>query len=234
MSYCVNCGVELADSEKYCPLCDTEVINPKKPWSQPASTPYPHRVERVLNREAKRFVVGLVSLLLIIPAVISCLANYFVSGSITWAIYVVAACFCVFVYALLPLLQTKLLPLRCWIYDYLCTLFLLAVIDFNSGPVSWFLRLGLPLTSACALFALAVILINQSSMPFFHKAAVFMSALGLLVVATELSIKLFLQTAPYVRWSLYALLPCAIIALVLLIFQRQKKLKDEIKRRFYF
>ena len=28
MSYCVNCGVELAPSEKNCPLCGTPVINP--------------------------------------------------------------------------------------------------------------------------------------------------------------------------------------------------------------
>ena len=28
MSYCVNCGVKLAKSEKKCPLCNTKVINP--------------------------------------------------------------------------------------------------------------------------------------------------------------------------------------------------------------
>ena len=30
MSYCVNCGVKLAKSEKKCPLCNTPVINPNK------------------------------------------------------------------------------------------------------------------------------------------------------------------------------------------------------------
>ena len=28
MSYCVNCGVKLKQSEKVCPLCNTMVINP--------------------------------------------------------------------------------------------------------------------------------------------------------------------------------------------------------------
>ena len=28
MSYCVNCGVKLDPSLKYCPLCNTPVINP--------------------------------------------------------------------------------------------------------------------------------------------------------------------------------------------------------------
>ena len=30
MSYCVNCGVKLKNSEKKCPLCNTKVINPNK------------------------------------------------------------------------------------------------------------------------------------------------------------------------------------------------------------
>ena len=28
MSYCVNCGVKLASSERKCPLCNTVVYNP--------------------------------------------------------------------------------------------------------------------------------------------------------------------------------------------------------------
>ena len=31
MSYCVNCGVELEKSEKRCPLCGVEGINPAQP-----------------------------------------------------------------------------------------------------------------------------------------------------------------------------------------------------------
>ena len=34
MSYCVNCGVELADSERRCPLCHTEVHNPRQPYDR--------------------------------------------------------------------------------------------------------------------------------------------------------------------------------------------------------
>ena len=39
MSYCVNCGVELAPSEKRCPLCGVEVVNPAKPWTEPEALP---------------------------------------------------------------------------------------------------------------------------------------------------------------------------------------------------
>ena len=29
--YCIKCGVELADSEKSCPLCQTPVFHPQFP-----------------------------------------------------------------------------------------------------------------------------------------------------------------------------------------------------------
>lgn len=38
--YCIKCGVELADSEKVCPLCGTRVFHPDLPGGQ-GETPYP-------------------------------------------------------------------------------------------------------------------------------------------------------------------------------------------------
>ena len=38
--YCVKCGVELADSEKVCPLCGTRVFHPDLPRAQ-GEPPYP-------------------------------------------------------------------------------------------------------------------------------------------------------------------------------------------------
>lgn len=32
--YCINCGVELADSETVCPLCGTRVFHPDMPRQQ--------------------------------------------------------------------------------------------------------------------------------------------------------------------------------------------------------
>ena len=49
MSYCVNCGVELEKSEKKCPLCGVEVINPAQPPEdkEPRQRPYPNRIEEL-------------------------------------------------------------------------------------------------------------------------------------------------------------------------------------------
>ncbi len=41
MSYCVHCGVELAESEARCPLCNTKVVDPAAPQQGNGKTPYP-------------------------------------------------------------------------------------------------------------------------------------------------------------------------------------------------
>ena len=39
--YCIKCGVELADSERVCPLCGTRVFHPDLPHDAAASRVVP-------------------------------------------------------------------------------------------------------------------------------------------------------------------------------------------------
>ena len=58
--YCVNCGVELADSETVCPLCGTRVFHPDLPRKQ-APSPYPadpHGKPEEVNRSGILFVMA--------------------------------------------------------------------------------------------------------------------------------------------------------------------------------
>ncbi|MEG1385319.1 MAG: hypothetical protein RSD08_08485, partial [Oscillospiraceae bacterium] len=71
MSYCVNCGVELAESEKRCPLCNTEVINPSKPEHRVREYPYPKRVETLSRQIDKRFLVWIAGMIMLIPTIVT-------------------------------------------------------------------------------------------------------------------------------------------------------------------
>ena len=44
--YCVNCGVKLADTEKRCPLCQTEVYHPDIPRRE-AEPLYPEELNPI-------------------------------------------------------------------------------------------------------------------------------------------------------------------------------------------
>ena len=67
MSYCVNCGVELEKSEKKCPLCGVEVINPKEPPQdkEPRQRPYPNRIEELSVNINKQFAAALLSVFMV-------------------------------------------------------------------------------------------------------------------------------------------------------------------------
>ena len=54
MSYCVNCGVKLASSERVCPLCNTKVINPNIMESDITSN-YPDRLDSIKNINLKYY-----------------------------------------------------------------------------------------------------------------------------------------------------------------------------------
>ena len=84
MSYCVNCGVELADSEKYCPLCHTEVINPRSPYKEPSEFPYPRQIERIASHIDRRFFASISTFILLLPAFITILCDLLTDASLNW------------------------------------------------------------------------------------------------------------------------------------------------------
>lgn len=63
--YCVKCGVELADSEKKCPLCGTPVFHPDIPrnLSEPPFPPDKRIRPEDVNRSGVLFVLTIAALL---------------------------------------------------------------------------------------------------------------------------------------------------------------------------
>ena len=84
MSYCVKCGVELADSERVCPLCGTRVFHPDLPCGQ-GEPPYPpahHPRHEEVSRIGVLFVI---SVCMLLPAVITVLCDWRINGTIVWS-----------------------------------------------------------------------------------------------------------------------------------------------------
>ena len=89
MSYCVNCGVKLKNSEKKCPLCNTKVINPNKDNSEYEPV-YSNKVEN-FKRINYKYLSKIVILILMITSFLILLLDYASSGTITWSLYVVSS-----------------------------------------------------------------------------------------------------------------------------------------------
>ena len=82
--YCINCGVELAEHEKKCPLCGTEVIYPEFIKNAPAPFPENKTVYRELNRNGFLFII---SFLFFTAAALTFICDLSRSQTIVWSGY---------------------------------------------------------------------------------------------------------------------------------------------------
>lgn len=234
MSYCVNCGVELADSENICPLCGTEVINPAKPAVRVHQYPYPRRVETLSKNIDKKFLVSIAGTLMLIPTAITIFCDFVSGGGISWSLYVAGAMLMLFTWIFLPMLFRKSRPWLSLSLDSIAAALYVGVICAVSGG-DWYWTLGLPITASCCglVVFLAVLFELESTKGILIRAAFVLFGVGLLTVVLELIINLHLGLSLIPRWSGYVFTPCLLLGIAALILRKQKNFKEEIRRRFY-
>ena len=233
MSYCVNCGVELAPSEKKCPLCDTIVINPRSPWAEPSKRPYSKHIERIMNQIDRRYGATLATLLLLIPMILSVISNILFDHQISWSKYVVGACICLFVLILVPMLNKKRRPYFFLFLDVMVILLYLGLIAQITGHFEWYVPLAFPLTLSAYALALVILFVHRSKKIYgLYKGAVVLSAMGIMAVIIEVVIFLS-EKGKYYNWSLFVLIPCLMIGMIFVYIEQHKKVKDEIRRRLF-
>lgn len=106
MSYCVNCGVELHETCSVCPLCHTEVHNPRHPADENAPKPFPVRQGAVAPVQ-KADVLILISVVLAVTAGVCGLLNLLIFYGTYWSLYVIGGCVLLWVFCL-PMFLPKI------------------------------------------------------------------------------------------------------------------------------
>jgi hypothetical protein len=234
MSYCVNCGVELAPSEKICPLCATPVINPSAPQPETAYLPYPMRVERIMGRIDRRYGAALGSLILLIPAFITMISDLLINQEFTWSPYVMGGLLISFVFILVPWFILKPRLYLFLVFDVVAVLFYLAYISGVESEFRWFLPLALPLTLTCGALAAGVIFAGTAKrLHGLYRPALMLFMFGVASIAMELFIELYAYGSVIFTWSLIVLAPTVVIAFMLILIERRQNLKDRIRRRLF-
>ena len=236
MSYCVNCGVELQKSEPRCPLCGTEVLNPNELHEEKPIRPYPAHVEHLDKSIDRRYIASFISLLLLIPLFTAMLANVLVSKQLTWSYIVLGGELVLFTVFLLPMI-TRIPKVLYMVIDTVSVSVLLLLIRvLTKSSWDWFLLLGLPITMLTALMCwfFSLMASPKCRIPVLVRFTFALACVGLLVVAIEFFIGLFRHIIIWPTWSLYVLFPCLVLASSLLILNRRARVKEEIRKRFYF
>ena len=234
MSYCGHCGVELDRSEKRCPLCQTEAIDPREPFDEQAVRPYPRRRDPITRQINRRFGGSLITFVLAFPARLCGAIDFSQAGRLTWSAYVIGALILVWSWTVPYFLLRRRTLSGVFIPGVLALLSYLFLIAWLQQDLSWYLPLALPLIlMPSALIFLIVYLVIRRLIRGFAIPAAILIAAGLLIVAIELVLKHHAGGPVSPTWSLYAMIPCLALATVCLAIARRQAILDESKRRLH-
>lgn len=234
MSYCVHCGVELAQSEPDCPLCGTKVVNPAKAWEKPEQMPYPDVLDIRHARVDRRYARQLVAILLMIPAFTVLLIDFLDGQALRWSPYVLGAMGMLYCWLAVPLLFRFRRPYPYIAIDVLSLCAFLLLVALMTDGLHWFLGVILPALLFTGLMVMAGILAaRRLQLAPLHRAAIVCLLMGLYLIGLELIIALNAGRGFHLRWSFYAAIPMMAIALALAALERHKPLKQEIIKRLF-
>ncbi len=229
--YCIQCGVRLADTEKACPLCGTEVCHPalKQPQADPL---YPkNKLPPVQTRSRGPLVV--VSALFLLPVLIVLLCDWQLSGGITWSGYVTGAIFFSYVLLILPYWFHKPNPVIFVACDFAAAILFLLYIDLATGG-HWFLSFAFPVAGGLGLLVTAEVTL----MKYIPKGALYILgggfiALGGFMLLTEFLLNLTFGFPSRFVWSLYPLVALALLGGVLIYLAINRPARETMERKLF-
>lgn len=229
--YCVNCGVQLAETEKRCPLCNTVVDHPNFE-RKPVQPLYP----------AGRFPAGqprslavpiMLSTAFLMPILITLLCNLQINGHVTWSGFVIGALLLAYVVLALPGWFRKPNPAALVFCDFFALDMYLLYINHAVGGI-WFWGFGFPLVSAVGLITTAVVLLMRhcpaKGFYIFGGACI---ALGAFIPLLEYLINLTFARAHFIAWSLYPLVALVLLGLMLIFLGANSAVRHKLERKFF-
>lgn len=230
--YCVKCGVELADTEKICPLCRTPVFHPD--ISQSAGEPlYPADRTPAPQLRPWGALMAATVVLFMLPILVTVLCDLQLNGRIVWSGFVVGALLTLYVSLVLPLWFRKPNPVIFVPCSFAAVGLYLLYINFATGG-HWFLSLAFPITGVFGLISTAVVTlcryIRRGRLYIFGGAALTLAAF---MPVLELLIKITFDLPRFAAWSLYPAIALASLGVMLLITAICRPVRDSLSKRFF-
>ena len=227
--YCVKCGVELADSERKCPLCQTPVYLPG--LDESPELPYPvYNGER--EKVNSRGIYFIITFVFLISAFISLVCDVNINGELEWAGYVVfglALCYLIFV---LPGWFSKIHPeifVPCGFLGAVLYVFYICL----SVDGDWFFPFALPVGACAAMIVCAVVIlcryIRKGYLYIFGGAFI---ALGFFSVLIEWLMNSVILSSVHFIWSVYPLIAFSLIGIMLVVIALVRPLRESLCRIF--
>ena len=230
--YCIKCGVELADTEKVCPLCQTVVFHPDV--TQPDAPPlYPkdqYPKPQVTPLGGRIILTTLFLLAMLIP--MQC--DLHLTDRITWSGFVIASLLFLYVCTVLPFWFRRPNPVIFVPCGFAAAAGLLLYICLATGG-HWFLTFALPTVGAVALIVTAVVTllkyVGRGELYIFGGAmaamGAYMPVMGWLVNLT------FLGQSRFAFWSLYPATALVLLGGMLIFLAICRPARETMQRKLF-
>lgn len=229
--YCIKCGVELADSEKTCPLCGTLVFHPDFPTPD-GEKPYPvgQRPPQQVSPLGAKFIL---SMFFVAGLVIPTLCDWQINGGITWSGYVIGALVLAYLWLVLPFWFRRPNPIVFVPCGFAAIGLYLLYIDFATAG-GWFLTFGLPVTASFGGIITAVVVLvrclRRGRLFIFGGAAL---ATGIFMPVMEWLLTVSFPLIPFYGWSLYPLAVLVLIGITMIVIAISRPMRETLERKFF-
>ena len=229
--YCIKCGVQLADTEKTCPLCNTRVYHPD--LEQPDAAPlYPntHSPAKAIKRWS---IMLILTILFLLPISICLVCDLSISGRIEWSGYVIGSLLVLYAAVLLPNWFAHPNPVIFVPITFgVIAGFLLFIAYLTDG--SSYLTFALPVTVAVGAIVTAVVTlcryIGRGRLYIYGGMII---AFGVLAVLVEYLLTITFVMPPLFTWSLYPLVTLTLLGLAVIATAIFRPLRELVEKKLF-
>lgn len=228
--YCIKCGVQLADSEKQCPLCGTVPFHPDLPRPEGESLYPPNRypTQQVSHQAA----LTVITTAFLLPLVITLLCDLQINGCVTWSGFVTGALLLGYTIIVLPFWFKRPNPVVFVPCNFAAVGLYLLYINHATGG-DWFLSFGFPVVGILGLIVSAVVALlrylRRGRLYVFGGA---MIALGVFMPLMEFLLNMTFRL-PYMGWSVYPLAALVLLGGMLIYLAICRPARETMERKFF-
>lgn len=234
MPYCVHCGVELVETEKRCPLCQTKVFEQNDQNVSETVIGFPTHIEEPKRKINTRFFVLLVGVVLLLPLIVVVLIDLAFSNDLTWSLYVLGAEICLWAFVILPI-GCPHKPVYLYLaVDLITTAGYVLLICLASNGVGWYFPLALPLILSVGGATLLVVLIcRRKGINNVEKSGWVLIVLSVLMAVIDLTVCYYMAGTFSFSWSLYATIPLMVFSIILLVISKSARICHWIEKKLF-
>lgn len=228
--YCIKCGVQLADTESRCPLCQTRVYLPEiLPVREEPLYPTNHIPPR-RHSKGNAIMLTAISVLSLITVLICDLQLH---RSITWSGYAAGALVVFYTAFVLPLWFSKPNPVIFLPCSFATVAVYLLYIALMTGG-NWFFSFALPVTlGICIIVTALVTLLRYIRGGRLYIIGSGILATGVFMLALEsLMCRSFLTG--FIGWSFYPLAALTLLGGYLIFLGICRPARETMARKFFF